>query len=93
MRAIELAGVFAVAAEGADVLALAVVLIDVAGAVAIADVDIAVGRDRQIGRAVLRLLAVGAGLVGFDSSGYPSVKTSSPSSVVFTTTPRVVSHR
>ena len=69
VRAIHLARLFAFAAEGADVLALAVVLVDVAGAVAIADVDIAVRGDGQIGRAVFGLLAVGAGLVGFGLVG------------------------
>ena len=64
VRAIQLAGLLALAAEGADVLALAVVLVDVAGAVAVAHVEIAVGRDGEVGGAVLRLLAVGAGLVG-----------------------------
>src|ERR1017187_1006378 len=62
--AIDFAGFFSFAAERAYVLALAVVLVDVARSVPVAHVEIAVGRDRQIGGAVLRLLAVGARLVG-----------------------------
>ena len=53
VRAIQLARIFALAAERADVLALAVVLVDVARSVAVAHIDIAIGRDGQVGGAVL----------------------------------------
>ena len=62
----KLPGVGALAAEGADVLRLAVVLIDVVRAVAVADVDVAVGRDRHVGRVVALRRAVGVRLVGVD---------------------------
>ena len=57
----ELARLRSLAAERADVLRLAVVLIDVVRAVAVADVDVAVRRDRDVGRVVGLRSAVGAG--------------------------------
>ena len=51
------------ASERADVLALRVVLVDVGRAVAVADVDIAVRRNRDVRRVVARRLAVGSGPV------------------------------
>ena len=57
----------AASAEGADVFALAVVLVDEVRAVAVADVDVAVRRDREVGRVVALRRAVRAGLrVGLD---------------------------
>ena len=58
----QLAGFLARTAEGADVFALAVVLIDVARAVAVANIDIAIGRNCEIRGAVFDLLAVSTGL-------------------------------
>ena len=58
MRAIELAGSRAFAAAGPDVIAFGIVLIDVAGAVTVTQVDVAVGSDGEIGGAVLDFRAV-----------------------------------
>ena len=55
----QLARLRSLAAERADVLRLAVVLVDVVRAVAVADVDVAVGRDRDVGRVVALRRAVG----------------------------------
>ncbi len=54
--AIELAGVFAFSAECTNVLARAVVLINVTGPVAVTDIDIAVRCNRQVGWAVFDLV-------------------------------------
>src|SRR5206468_6624495 len=69
VRAVELARVFAEAAEGPDILAVLIVLVDVAGAVTVAHIDIAVGRDGDIGGTVFLLLALGVRLVGFGFIG------------------------
>jgi len=45
VRAIELSGFFALAAKSPNVLAATVVLIDIARAIAVTDIDVAVGRD------------------------------------------------
>src|SRR5580658_10208703 len=55
VRTIELPGFLAFSAEGADKFALAVVLIDIAGPVSVADVDISVRRDGQIGGTIFDL--------------------------------------
>ena len=60
VRLVELPRLRSVAAERADVLRLAVVLIDVVRAVAVADVDVAVRRDRDVRRVVALRRAVGA---------------------------------
>src|SRR5262245_5579755 len=64
MWTIELARLFALAAECANELAFVVVLIDEARPVSIADVQIASRPEREIGRAVLGLAAIRTGLVG-----------------------------
>src|ERR1700691_1209166 len=69
VRAVQLARLFALAAERADELALAIILVNVARTIAIAHVDIAVGRDGQVGRAVLGRLAVRIQLVEFGLLG------------------------
>ena len=69
VRAQQLSGLFARAAERADVLAVLVVLIDVAGAVSVADIEVAVRREREIGRAVFLLAPSAPGLYASDSVG------------------------
>src|SRR5450755_4456641 len=74
MRARDLARFRAQTAEGSNVFTLAVVLIDVAGPIAIADIQIAIGRDSQVGGAVFDRLAIGAWLVLFRFLGIPDAK-------------------
>src|SRR6266567_4153530 len=74
MRARDLAGFRARATEGSNVFALAVVLIDVAGPIAVAYIQIPIRRDSQVGGAVFDRLAVGAWLVLFRFLGIPDGK-------------------
>ena len=57
VRTIELAGLFSFATEGPNILAFAVVLVDVARAVTVTDIDVTIRCDGQVGRAVLNFLA------------------------------------
>src|SRR6185437_11461112 len=64
VRTIHLTRRASLPAEGPNELSLVIILIDEAGPVAVADIDIAIRRDRQIRGTVLRLLAVRRGFVG-----------------------------
>src|SRR5690242_16493901 len=59
VRAIELSGVFTAPPESSDKFSTRVVLIDITGAIAISDVDIAIGSDGNVGGIVAGGAAVG----------------------------------
>ena len=61
VRAAQLTGLFAGSTERSNVLAFTVVLKQVAGAIAVADIDIAIRRDGYIGRAVFERFTLCAG--------------------------------
>jgi hypothetical protein len=64
VRTTELAGLISRAAKRPHVLAVGAVLVDVAGAISIAHVDVSVRGDGEIGWAILGLLPVCARLIG-----------------------------
>src|SRR5579871_6096214 len=69
MRTRKLSRFGARASEGVDIFAIAVVLIDEAGTISIADIEVAVGCDGQIRGTVFDGLTVGVGLILFGFLG------------------------